>query len=59
MCVCVCVDMCMWVPVSWETSDLKSPGAGVRGEWEPPDVGAGNPTQFVFLTTEPSLQPHQ
>lgn len=36
----------MWVPVSRETSDLKSPGAGVRGECEPPDVGAGNPTQI-------------
>ena len=45
MCVCVCVSVCMceWVP-----DEAKSPGAGVTGNCEPPDVAAGNPIWFLW-----------
>lgn len=32
----------------------RSPGAGVTGDCEPPDMGAGRPTQVLYKSSVPS-----
>ena len=41
--VCVCAFVCGYVHMSTVAQD-GSPGAGVPGSWEPPDVDAGTQT---------------
>lgn len=54
--------MCMWILGTMEARDLRSPGAGVTGDQELPDMDAGNWTQVLckmtLLTQEPFLQPN-
>ena len=57
MCVCVCVCVC----VCRSEEDIGSLGAGVRGSYTPPIMGAGSSgpleEQQILLSNESSLQP--
>jgi hypothetical protein len=59
-CVCVCVCVCVQVPTG--AKSVSSARAGVTGSCEPPDVDAGDQTEFsargvLHLRAEPSPQP--
>lgn len=60
ICMCICVCVCVW----WPEEGLRSPGVGVTGTCEPPDMGAGTWPQFLWesskwalWTAEPVPQP--
>lgn len=44
----MCVWVCAHMQVSTESRDIRSPGAGVAGGCEPPDMDAGNWTWVLY-----------